>query len=211
MLVVDAIKKVAAISPPDSTTSENLSKQLGALDLQSSLETAYDGERVFGADWIFRRLYLGFVVPWDYAASLRASREIGQDVRNQTYGASIVDSPDYAKKVPTYCFLTRLMVRAVQGARQSSAQAFCEAEIARLGLAALRYKQEWGSFPPDLQALSAQDFVDPYTGNPLVYRPEPNGFLLYSVGPDLTDDGGREFDYKTKKGDIVWRYVEKAG
>ena len=211
MLVVDAIKRVAAISPPDRTTSENLSKQLGALDLQSSLETAYDGERVFGADWIFRRLYLGFVVPWDYAASLRVSREICHDVRNQTYGTSIVDIPDYAKKVPAYCFLTRLMVRGVQGARQSSAQAFCEVEIARLGLAALRYKQEWGTFPPDLQALGAQALVDPFTGKPFVYGPEGNGFLIYSLGPDATDDNGGAFDRKKQKGDIVWRYAEKAG
>jgi hypothetical protein len=83
--------------------------------------------------------------------------------------------------------------------------------VARLGLAVINYKREHGVFPRDLQALGAQDFIDPCTGNPLVYRPEPNGFLLYSVGPDLTDDGGREYDYKTKKGDIVWRYVEKAG
>jgi hypothetical protein len=210
MLVVDAIKKVAALSPPDSTISENLSKQLGALDLQSSLETAYDGERVFGADWVFRRLYLGFVVPWDYAASLRASREICRDVRKQRYGTGLVELNDYTAKVPSYCILTRLMFPGVQSAGRNSTYTFGEAEVTRLGLAALRYKQERGSFPPDLLALGAENIVDPFTGKAFVYRPEGNGFVIYSLGPDATDDNGDKFDHKKQKGDIVWRYAEKA-
>jgi hypothetical protein len=211
MLAVDAIKKVAAISPPDRTTSENLSKQLGALDLQSSLDTAYDGERVFGADWIFRRLYLGFVVPWDYAASLRVSHEMCRDVRKQRYGTGLVELNDYTAKVPSYCILTRLMLPGVQSAGRSFTYTFGEAEVTRLGLAALRYKQERGSFPPDLLALGAENIVDPFTGKPFVYRPEGNGFVVYSLGPDATDDNGDKFDHKKQKGDIVWRYAEKAG
>jgi hypothetical protein len=32
---------------------------------------------------------------------------------------------------------------------------------------------------------------DPFTGQPLVYRPQSTNWLLYSVGPDGIDDGGR--------------------
>ncbi len=32
---------------------------------------------------------------------------------------------------------------------------------------------------------------DPFTGQPLVYRPQGTNWLLYSVGPDGVDDGGR--------------------
>lgn len=32
--------------------------------------------------------------------------------------------------------------------------------------------------------------VDPFSGKPFVYKPSQNGFLLYGVGIDRTDDGG---------------------
>jgi hypothetical protein len=33
--------------------------------------------------------------------------------------------------------------------------------------------------------------ADPFNGQPLIYRPEGTNWLLYSVGPDGVDDGGR--------------------
>jgi hypothetical protein len=32
---------------------------------------------------------------------------------------------------------------------------------------------------------------DPFNGQPLIYRPQSTNWLLYSVGPDGVDDGGR--------------------
>jgi hypothetical protein len=206
-----AIRKVADLCPPDAATCEDLSNQIQQVDLQSSLVAAYDQERVLGAEWIFTRLFLGYVLPWDRAASLKTYRELCQDLQKQQYGKAKIDFRDYAKDLPPYCILTRLMVPAVASAGQRLNFSFSDAEITRLGLVAIRYKQEHGAFPPDLRALGGQDILDPFTGQPFIYRPEANGFLLYSNGPDLADDEGAEYDYKTKKGDIAWRYVEKAG
>jgi hypothetical protein len=33
--------------------------------------------------------------------------------------------------------------------------------------------------------------TDPFSGQPLIYRPQNTNWLLYSVGPDGVDDGGR--------------------
>ena len=33
--------------------------------------------------------------------------------------------------------------------------------------------------------------IDPYSDRPLIYRPEADGYRLYSVGHDGRDDGGR--------------------
>lgn len=33
---------------------------------------------------------------------------------------------------------------------------------------------------------------DPFDEQPLRYRRLPQGFLVYSIGPDFADDGGRE-------------------
>ena len=40
--------------------------------------------------------------------------------------------------------------------------------------------------------------VDPYSGKPLVYRLDPKGFVLYSVGPNGRDDGGVHFEWRKK-------------
>ena len=62
------------------------------------------------------------------------------------------------------------------------------------------------TLPASLNTLSPtlpdSIFIDPYTGNPFLYKPEGDTFLLYSVGRNLADDGGHH-DLNT--GDLVWR------
>jgi hypothetical protein len=152
-------------------------------------------------------LFGPMVMPWDHALYLKTmSAMLAEPFSNETATAD-----QSFEELPAYGVLTRLVVPALSRCRSSALYGNGASIVGLLGLKAIDYKQRRGSFPSDLQVLGAQDLVDPFTGEPLVYRPEPNGFLLYSVGPDLTDDGGREYDNKTKKGDIVWRYVEKAG
>ncbi|HEX4611062.1 MAG TPA: hypothetical protein VH092_22925, partial [Urbifossiella sp.] len=70
-----------------------------------------------------------------------------------------------------------------------------------------QYQRATGRFPPTLDAL-APDYLphaplDLFTGRPLVYRPGPAGYLLYSVGINGTDDGGRGYD-STPQGDDLY-------
>ncbi len=45
---------------------------------------------------------------------------------------------------------------------------------------------------------------DPFTGQPLIYRPQGTNWLLYSVGPDGIDDGGQPFGATAAgKGDLL--------
>lgn len=155
-------------------------------------------------------LFGPLVMPWDYALYLKTMHAmLAKPFSNET-----ITEDQSLETLPAYGFLTRLIVpslSSLSGRRGRSLEVDAASIVGLLGLKAIDYKKEHGAFPRDLQALGAQDLVDPYTGKPFVYRPEPNGFLLYSVGPDLTDDGGREYDGKERKGDIVWRYAEKAG
>lgn len=62
-------------------------------------------------------------------------------------------------------------------------------------LAILRYKNDAGQFPETLDVLVAKDCLrsvppDPYSGNSLIYQLTDDGFKLYSVGKDFTDNGG---------------------
>jgi hypothetical protein len=75
-------------------------------------------------------------------------------------------------------------------------------------LALLRYKDDKGGFPADLQELVSAGYVaqmpmDPYSDKPLVYRRTENNFLLYSVGADFRDGGGQH--------DRRWGQGEQGG
>ena len=64
-------------------------------------------------------------------------------------------------------------------------------------IAMLRYKQDTGSYPEDLEQLIADAYLkelpmDPYSDKPLVYKKTGDSFVLYSLGPDFDDDGGVE-------------------
>ena len=63
-------------------------------------------------------------------------------------------------------------------------------------LALQRYKADKGSFPEDLQQLIIAGYIrqlpiDVYSDKPLVYRKTDDSFILYSVGENYKDDGGK--------------------
>lgn len=68
-------------------------------------------------------------------------------------------------------------------------------------LAVQNYQSEKGHPPKSLQELVPEylPFLpkDDFSGNDFIYRPGTNGYLLYGVGPDGKDDGGKPF---TKRG-----------
>ncbi len=85
--------------------------------------------------------------------------------------------------------------------------------ITRAGLALLQYKRDHGAFPPTLDVLDAKELADPFVDQPLRYRVEPEGFVLYSVGKDQKDNGGvpQPANSKDKTDfDIVWRFPAGA-
>jgi len=62
-------------------------------------------------------------------------------------------------------------------------------------LVLLRYEKDKGSYPNDLQRLITAGYlkqlpIDSFSDKPLVYRKTDDNFILYSLGPNFTDDGG---------------------
>jgi hypothetical protein len=62
-------------------------------------------------------------------------------------------------------------------------------------LAVKRYEKEKGRHPTSLDELVAADYlkilpIDSYSDKPLVYKKTDDNFILYSFGPNFTDDGG---------------------
>ncbi len=82
-----------------------------------------------------------------------------------------------------------------------------------------RFKATVGHYPAKLADLpNAGDLpMDPFSGKPFGYRRTADGFLLWSIGEDLTDNGGKTpedlgfdpGDYKSG-GDLVFRVPPKV-
>lgn len=62
-----------------------------------------------------------------------------------------------------------------------------------------------GRFPSALPDLGAKK-IDPFSGAPFVYRLRADGFTLYSLGVNRTDDGGVDVRDEGRPADIVVRY-----
>jgi hypothetical protein len=73
----------------------------------------------------------------------------------------------------------------------------CQAQLraAQVGVAAERYRLAKGAWPAGLDDLVTSGLLksvptDPFDGRPMRYRKTAGGVVVYSVGPDGTDDGG---------------------
>ena len=70
------------------------------------------------------------------------------------------------------------------------------------------YQSEQGRVPTRLDELVPNYLskvpADPFTGKPPIYRSQANNWLLYSVGPDGADDGGKPAGRGSAKGDILF-------
>ncbi len=71
--------------------------------------------------------------------------------------------------IPLYC-----------SARRSDARAFADVLI---------FRASHGRLPKDLAEAGSHE-LDPFDGKPLRYKVEGQGFVVYCVGPDMTDNGG---------------------
>jgi hypothetical protein len=98
---------------------------------------------------------------------------------------------------------------------EAAKEAECLASL-RLGLTAValeqfralhdhRYPASLAELTPSLCAATP---TDPYDGQPLRYKTKNDGYLLYSIGPDLKDDAGQRMN--GREGDIVFAVVAPA-
>jgi len=71
-------------------------------------------------------------------------------------------------------------------------------------LAVERYRRDHaGTIPPSLQAVVpaylASVPVDPFSGDPLTYKPDAGGYVLYSLDTNLRNDGGALYGFGSRK------------
>ena len=75
-----------------------------------------------------------------------------------------------------------------------------------------RYQLKNSRFPEKLNDL-VPDFlmivpIDPFDGKPMKYTRTDKGVVVYSIGPDMVDNGGKPMDDK-RKGDVTFELLER--
>ena len=103
-------------------------------------------------------------------------------------------------------FLTCYLMKGLGGHAVKEAKCLASLRLALTGLALEQFRLSHDQYPNVLSELTpvclAAVPVDPFDGHPLRYRNKADGYLLYSIGPDLKDDSGRPLD--EKGGDLVF-------
>jgi hypothetical protein len=89
--------------------------------------------------------------------------------------------------------LTRLIVSAIDGARESRFRNETLLHTLRVLNAIQAREQAGDESEPQLDKLGlpVEATLDPVNGDPLQIRRTPQGWLIYGVGANLTDDGGQ--------------------
>jgi hypothetical protein len=104
--------------------------------------------------------------------------------------------PDlFVEKLPSARFLLlRTLLPSLTRAAELSYRNKAEYEATETVLALRRYRLDKGQYPDRLEDLLGgyleRPPMDPYSAGPLVYRRTGDGFTLYSVAANYTDDGG---------------------
>jgi hypothetical protein len=133
-------------------------------------------------------------------ANLDTALEIDAEVKGTLGGAGAVTQPRYA--------ISSVLLPALWQVPQAGLRGDAQNRAAAAAIACERFRRAEGRLPKSLDELApkylAEVPIDPFDGKPLRYVVEDDGFKVYSVGQDRTDDGGRFDEENPAEGDLVF-------
>jgi len=115
----------------------------------------------------------------------------------QRHSSNIQDEDDTIESLSEYRHaLLRYFIPALSRASAHSYHSRAMHQATLTVLALHRRQQEKGDYPDSLSVLHTEGYLDelpmdPYTDTPLIYKTTADDFVLYSVGPDFEDNGGK--------------------
>jgi competence protein ComGC len=99
------------------------------------------------------------------------------------------------QQVPSLPVLVRLLAPAMDKIAQAVQRSYAQQRCAIVALAAERFRRKNNRWPASLDELKTAGLLteiptDPFVGGPLKWKRTENGVIIYTVGPDMTDNGG---------------------
>ena len=111
-------------------------------------------------------------------------------------------------QMPMYAMVAHLLLGRYRHTLLKRDRATVHIGLVQAALALKAYNNKMGQYPASLAELRKvipwELPEDPFSGQDFVYKSEGDGFLVYSVGPNLKDDGGTVAK-DWEEGDIIWR------
>ncbi len=111
------------------------------------------------------------------------------------YRSKIAKVLNGEKEIPAKYTLARLILPRIYTVVVKEATLEAMMEAARVGLACLIYRNQYGKYPEKISDLVPgilkEEPLDPFTGKSLIYRTRENGFIVYSLGTNQKDDNGK--------------------
>lgn len=240
------VRRLCEIAPPNEQEYRTLETRLRDLDAIEPFIRTIDAERLLVGEPIFSlpedQLYAWWRdVPWadseggpdalhrlffrfvtykprfiadhaNYLQLMRKSIHLTQSPFMPREAPARQEIHDLTVRYPLTCRLAFM----VDGLKSMHCRMAGDVRVTRAGLALLQHKQAHSAFPTTLEALGLEGLIDPYNEEPLHYRAEGDGFIIYSVGGDLKDNNGlleqprRSSDPRAKKKDPEhdrgWRF-----
>ncbi len=101
--------------------------------------------------------------------------------------------------------VTKILLPPLEPLKRTSGHTTCRIRLLGCAAAVRAYRLRHGSYPAMLEDAGVSDLDrDPFTGGRFVYKPSEQGFLLYSVGEDGVDDGGKRVaEQMSGRGDVT--------
>ena len=109
---------------------------------------------------------------------------------------------------PRRAFLAKNVISTVPRAYSQEAKLDAHLGAAEIAVANRIHRKKHGKYVNSLEQLSPEILpvlpLDPFTGKDYIYKKKDKGFIVYSLGKNLRDDGGLRRKAREKDYDIVW-------
>ena len=145
----------------------------------------------------------------DLKSELNLLSDASRNIMSDKLVASVTWSATSGQSERLAYFVLRMMSPALDKINDAKDRREQMAQNFRIACALAAYKADNGRYPDKLDALQPKYLptipLDLFSGEPLIYEPDDDGYLLYSVGVNGEDEGGRSYDDLPKGDDIVVR------
>jgi hypothetical protein len=165
----------------------------------------------FTSTWRGQLRLLSYRIPgviWlDYAYSIDGMRERRDIVVSNLQNFTAWEKKLKRLTVPIDQRISTVLLDTIDDVARNMWKSQAKVISGHVGLALERFRSAKGEYPATLTELVPEFLpevpVDVFSGKPLIYRTEPGGAVVYSVGPNMKDDGGFE-NIDSNKDDQGW-------